>query len=102
MDQAKWSIPRAKTGQLTHEMSKYQRPRIKLQAVWTHNVALHFFLIDPRVCADSSMVIDCLAKALEFAQQKASQNGHAPVRHAMIWAAWHKFNSEKRMLFEAY
>ena len=85
MDQSKWTIPRLGKKQ-SSDLMKNQEPRLKLQAVWVHNIALHFFLIDPRVDSDSSMVVDCLAKAIEHAVNKCADRD-CDIRHCMVWAA---------------
>lgn len=36
MDQAKWCIPRLREHTLAKEMGKFQRPRLKLHAVWVN------------------------------------------------------------------
>ena len=85
MDQSKWSIPRLGKKQ-SSDLSKSQKPRLKLQAVWVHGIAVHFFLIDPRCDSDSSMVADCLATAVEHAVKKCADRD-CDIRHLMVWAA---------------
>ena len=88
MDQAKWAIPRSRHGAISHDIAKHEKPRLKLQCVWVHSIALHFFLIDPRVHADSSMVTECGARAIEHMQQKCQQMGRTPPTQLAVIATW--------------
>lgn len=70
MDQSKWAIPRLRGHVLTKEIAKFQRPRIKLHAVWCHHVGLYVYLVDPRVAADASLTVECAARTLERCVEK--------------------------------
>ena len=85
MDQAKWSIPRSRHGIAGADIAKFEKPKLKLQCCWCHSIGLHFFLVDPRVQSDSSMVLECGARALEHMQQKARQlNRPAPTQLTVV------------------
>ena len=70
MDQAKWSIPRLRGHQVGKEMGKFQRPRLKLHAVWGAACGLYLFLVDPRQSADASMVVEAATLTLEKIKAK--------------------------------
>ena len=75
MDQAKWCLPRLQHHVISHEMAKYQRPRLKLHAVWCHHVGLYLFLVDPRRAADASLTVECAGRSLEYVAEKFHQAG---------------------------
>ena len=87
MDQAKWALPRSRHGVAGADIAKYEKPRLKLQCCWTHSIGLHFFLVDPRVQSDSSLILECGARALEHMQQKARQLGRPAPKQLAIVAA---------------
>ena len=65
MDQAKWACPRDRLIQRSKEANGLLRPRMKVQAVWIHGIALNLYLVHPCIPADSSLVIECFQKALQ-------------------------------------
>ena len=73
MDQQKWALPRSRHGLVGTDSANLERPRLKLHAVFVHGLALHLFVIDPRVASDSSMITECAAQALEHAQLKLAR-----------------------------
>ena len=88
MDQAKWSLPRSRHGLVGMDMAKFQKPRLKLHAVFVHGVALHLFLVDPRVQSDSAMIVDCAARALEHSMQKLTQMGRPKPTQLCAFVTW--------------
>lgn len=70
MDQAKWCIPRMRGHQMGKEMGKFQRPRVKLHAVWGSAVGLYLYLVDPRQSSDASMVVEAAALTIEKVKAK--------------------------------
>lgn len=68
MDQSKWALPRLRHGVLTKSMQKLDRPRVKIQGVWCHQVALFLHVVEVRQPSDGSMVAESLAKSLEYVQ----------------------------------
>lgn len=75
MDQAKWALPRLRSGITTKSMGQFQRPKLKLQACWLHNVSLDLYLVDPRQAGDSSLVAECAMQTLELAAAKFAGQG---------------------------
>lgn len=70
MDQAKWCVPRLRGHQTGKELGKFQRPRLKLHAIWVVGVGLFMYLVDPRQASDASLVVEAAALALEQVKQK--------------------------------
>lgn len=64
MDQSKWTVPRMRGHVMTKNLAKYQRPRLKLHAVWIHKVGLFCYLVDPRLSADASITLEEFAVML--------------------------------------
>ena len=91
MDQSKWAIPRHRGGALCHHTMKCEKPRLKLQCVWVHNASISFYLIDPRVAADSSMVTECLARSLELLCSQCARRGVQEPRQLSVWVPRHRF-----------
>ena len=65
MDQAKWCIPRLREHTLAKEMGKFQRPRLKLHAVWVQQTGLYLNFVDPRQSSDATLIIEAACLALE-------------------------------------
>lgn len=65
MDQSKWAIPRMKGHTTPKELGKFQRPRLKLHAVWVQQVGLYLNLVDPRQSGDATLVCEAACLALE-------------------------------------
>ena len=80
--------PSPKNNALGHEVARYEKPRLKLQCVWVHNCALHFYLIDPRVAADSSMVTHCLTNTIESVFEKCKKMQAQAPRQLTVWVSW--------------
>ena len=87
MDQSKWSIPRVR--QMTKSLSKYDRPRSKIQGVWLHGVALFLWVLDPRSGADASMVVEALMRSLDRMEEMLAEKGRPRVRRLLLWAPGH-------------
>ncbi|CAL1145894.1 unnamed protein product [Cladocopium goreaui] len=69
MDQSKWRIPRYAGQRPLKSTSMLQRPQLKVQGCWVHGVVLDLWVLDPRVPADSTMVIETGSRSIEFAKQ---------------------------------
>ena len=65
MDQSKWCLPRLRHGTLSKSMQKLDRPRVKIQGVWCHQVCLHLHMVDVRLPSDGSTVAESVIKTLE-------------------------------------
>ncbi len=70
MDQAKWCLPRLRGHQTGKELGKFQRPRLKLHAIWVVGCGLYTYLVDPRQSSDASLVVEAAVLALERVKQK--------------------------------
>lgn len=70
MDQSKWAIPRFRGHVITKELGKFQRPKLKLHAVWAGNVGMFLFLVDPRQSSDSSLVAEAASIVLEKVKER--------------------------------
>lgn len=86
MDQAKWCIPRCRGHVTTKAMAKYDRPKMKIEGVWCHNVLMTLHCIDCRQAGDASMVIECLCRDLEKVVQICRDKGKAPPKKIFLWA----------------
>lgn len=73
MDQAKWCIPRMRGHQISKEMGKFQRPRLKLHAVWGASCGLYLYLVDPRQASDASMVVEAAALTMEKIKRRLGE-----------------------------
>lgn len=89
MDQAKWAIPRDRRGRASRDLAAFQKPRLKLQAVWCHNISVQFFLVDPRLQADPNMVLECCAQALEHVMKRCDELGIKRPDSLAVWAPGH-------------
>ena len=65
MDQSKWALPRNRIVQSSREAAAIARPRMKLHGLWVHGVSLNLYICHPGVPADSSLVCECFARALQ-------------------------------------
>ena len=86
MDQSKWSVPRQRVVQSCKEVNGLVRPRVKIHAVWAHQIGLHLFVCHPTVAADSSLILECLNRVLETTHQKFIQKGKAFPEQPFCWA----------------
>lgn len=87
MDQSKWSIPRLRGGVLTKSMQKLDRPRLKLQGCWAHNMVLMLNVIEVRQASDATMVLEAVAKCLERVHQMCVDKGKPPPKKIYIWVS---------------
>lgn len=85
MDQSKWAVPRCQ--QLTKALAKHDRPRAKIQGVWLHNVALCMDVLDVRQATDASMVVECLAKAMEKMWSICLEQGKSGPKRILLWVS---------------
>lgn len=86
MDQSKWSLPRHREVQSSREASVLQRPRIKLHGVWLHGICLHLFAIHPGIPSDSSLIVECLLRAIEMARDVFKKEGRKFPDSLICWA----------------
>ena len=97
MDQSKWCIPRSKV--LTKSLFKHERPKTKIQGVWVHNICLCLFVLDPRMQADGSTIIETLYRALDKAHQICASHGKKMPPRLLLWEPW---NWCQQSLFDLY
>lgn len=88
MDQSKWSIPRLRRGVLTKSMQKLDRPRVKLQGVWAHNVCLTLNVVEVRQASDATMVVEALATTLERVFNICSSQSKPMPKKIFVWVLW--------------
>ena len=88
MDQAKWAIPRQRDCLSTKEAQGLVRPRLKLHAVWLHNISLNIFLVHPGIAADSSLILECLARVLERTSAEFNAQGKQLPEALFLWDPW--------------
>ena len=93
MDQSKWCLPRVKHGVLTKAMQKMDRPRIKLQGVWAHGIALCLYPIDVRQPADGTLVVESICKTLEYCATVLRRSGVGFPKRVIIWELWMQISS---------
>ena len=82
MDQSKWCLPRVR--HLTKALQPLERPRVKLQGCWAHNVCLALHVVEVRQGSDSTMVIESLCKTLEMVHDKL---GSKMPKKVLIWVS---------------
>ena len=63
--QAHWVLPRWPSHRAPHDWQKYMRPRAKVQGVWVYFIEVTFFIADPVMPHDSSMIVEVIAQCLE-------------------------------------
>lgn len=88
MDQSKWSLPRLRNGILTKSMQKLDRPRVKLQGVWAHNVCLTLNVVEVRQSSDATMVLEALSRTLERVHDLCQQQGKPMPAKVLVWVSW--------------
>lgn len=86
MDQAKWSVPRARG--LSKGAMMLTKPRFKLHGVWIQNVSLDMWVLDPRSSADSSSVLECACRSIQRAIEECLKRGIKPPTQLIVWVAW--------------
>lgn len=87
MDQSKWSMPRCRNNLLTKSLAKHERVRTKIQGVWLHQVALFLYCLDTRLSADSSMVVECVSRALQRMSEICQARGVNTPRKLILWVS---------------
>lgn len=75
MDQSHWAVPRLKAWRAAKKLGSpsCKRPKCKVQGVWCFYFGLHLFVADSVMPHDSSMVCECLARALEHVKRTAEK-----------------------------
>lgn len=64
-DQAKYAVPRDPGLQSAYRSAKLHRPRLKLHGVWSFGHNLQISVLDEVTFHGSSMVLECISRALE-------------------------------------
>ncbi|CAK9050336.1 unnamed protein product [Durusdinium trenchii] len=85
MDQSKWVVPRRRHHLLTKSLSKYDRPKSKLQGIWLHGFAMFLYVLEPRLAGDGSMVSECLVRSLDKMHEYCTNHNIAFPRRVMLW-----------------
>ena len=81
MDQAKWALPRLREFVNAKELGRYQRPKVKLHAIWAHSIGLHIYVIDPRQGSGANTVCETASRSLE---KVAAQMGNKMPHHVLV------------------
>lgn len=66
-------------------LSKYVRPKCKVQGVMCHWFSLTFFICDSTEPHDSNLVVECLARCLERVKQIADSRGIPMPKEIVLW-----------------
>ena len=85
MDQSKWSIPRYRGMVQTKSFQKLERPRLKIQGVWAHNIVLTLNVIEARLASDASTVIEALLRTLEKVNELCAAKNKPPPKKVFIF-----------------
>ena len=85
MDQSKWALPRHRLVQKSKEAASIVRPRMKLHGLWIHGVSLNLYICHPGVPADSSLICECFARALQDTSDMFERRGRAMPKECLIW-----------------
>ena len=85
MDQAKWSIPRCRSLITPKSLAGHQRLKFKVQGVWCHGICLKLWVLDPRVPADSSTIVETLTRNIENVMKLCEQKGVRPPDQLLCW-----------------
>lgn len=83
MDQSKWAVPRMRHHLLTKSLQKLDRPRIKIQGCWAHQVCLFLHVVEVRQPSDGSTVVEAMLKTIEYAEGILKDKMPKKI---MIWA----------------
>ncbi|CAK9029740.1 RRM domain-containing protein [Durusdinium trenchii] len=89
MDQSKWRIPRyhGPNGQRPLKSTmNLQRPQLKVQGIWIFNVLLDLYVLDPRVAADSTTVLETASRSIDFALQLCDELRVPRPNQLLVWA----------------
>lgn len=86
MDQAKWSIPRDRANVTPKGLSNTQRPKFKIQACWLHGTLLKLWLLDPRLPADASSVLETMTRSIEQAVALCQARNKPVPDQLLCWA----------------
>ena len=85
MDQSKWSLPRHRLLQSSKESQNIIRPRMKIHGLWVHGVSLNLYLIHPGVPADSSLIAECFARALQDTSEVFAARNQPMPNECWVW-----------------
>ena len=86
MDQSKWALPRLRKGVMTKSFQKLERPRLKVQGVWAHNLCLTLNVVEVRQSSDATMVLEALADTLERVYTICRSKNRPTPTKIVIWA----------------
>ena len=81
MDQAKWALPRLREFVNAKELGRYQRPKVKLHAVWCHSIGLHVYVVDPRQGSGANTICETASRSLE---KVAAKMGNKMPHHMLV------------------
>ena len=81
MDQAKWALPRLREFVNAKELGRYQRPKVKLHAVWCHSIGLHVYVVDPRQGSGANTICETASQSLE---KVAAKMGNKMPHHMLV------------------
>jgi len=85
MDQSKWSVPRHKNCN-SKTFQTYDRPRLRVMGVWLHFFDLRLFILDPRLHAGGSAVVECASRAIEDLVLQCQQKGVEVPSELCVWS----------------
>lgn len=88
MDQSKWALPRHRLLQSSKESQNIIRPRMKIHGLWVHGVCLNLYLIHPGVPADSSLIAECFARALQDTSEVFAARNQPMPNECWVWVPW--------------
>jgi hypothetical protein len=88
MDQSKFALPRNRIVQSSKEASGLVRPRMKIHGLWMHNISLNLFVCSPGVPADSSLVCECFARALQDTFETFGRNNKSLPKECLVWVPY--------------
>ena len=88
MDQSKFALPRNRVVQSSKEVSRLVRPRMKIHGLWNHGLSLNLYVVHPGVPADSSLIVECFARALQDTTHTFETANKRMPRECLIWVFW--------------
>ena len=83
--QAHWVLPRWPSHRAPHDWQKYMRPRAKVQGVWVYFIEVTFFIADPVMPHDSSMIVEVIAQCLERVDEICRERNIARPTEFVLW-----------------
>ena len=93
MDQAMWALPRNRILQSSKEAAALIRPRLKVHGLWIHGVSLNLYVVHPGVAADSTLICECFARALQDTFETFESAQMRIPKECLIWAPRQQISS---------